>query len=79
MVPMHLGLIDEFFVPHNLISAQESPVPLSKFQMAPKLKVLMSSGSTDILFFSLKKVPARETPPVSPLEPLWRETPTYIS
>ena len=54
MVPMHLGLIDEPFVPHNLISAQESPVPLSKFQMATKLKILMSSRSTDILSFSLK-------------------------
>jgi hypothetical protein len=76
---MHLGLIDELFVTHNLISAQESPVPLSKFQMAPKLKIIMSSGSTDILLFSLNKVPAKETPPVSPVEPLWRETPTYIS
>jgi len=27
-VPMNLGLIDGPFVPHNLISAQESPVPL---------------------------------------------------
>ena len=34
MVPMHLGLIDGPFVPHNLISAQESPVPLPKFWMA---------------------------------------------
>jgi hypothetical protein len=42
---MHLGLIDEPFVPHNLISAQESPVLLPKFQMAPRLKILMSSGS----------------------------------
>jgi len=30
--------IDGPFVPHNLISAQESPVPLPKFQMAPSLK-----------------------------------------
>jgi len=37
-VPMHLGLIDGPFVTHNLISAQESPVPLPKFQMAPGLK-----------------------------------------
>ena len=44
-VPMHLGLIDGPYVPHNLISAQESPVPLPKFQMAPRLKILMSSGS----------------------------------
>jgi hypothetical protein len=45
MVPMHLGLIDGPFVPHNLISTQESHVPLPRFQMAPKLKILMSSGS----------------------------------
>jgi len=32
-------------VPHKLISAQESPVPLPKFQMASRFKVLMSSGS----------------------------------
>ena len=38
MVPMRLGLIDGPFVPHNLKSAQESPVPLPKFQMAPSLK-----------------------------------------
>jgi len=43
-MPMHLGLIDGTFVPHNLI-AQENPVPLPKFQMAPRLKILMSSGS----------------------------------
>jgi hypothetical protein len=43
-VPMHLGLVDMPFVPHNLISAQDNPVPLPKFQMAPRLKILMSSG-----------------------------------
>jgi len=37
---MHLGLVDGPFVPHNLISNQENPVPLLKFQMAPKLKTL---------------------------------------
>jgi len=42
---MHLGLIDGPFVPHNLISAKDSPVPLPKFQMAPRLKILMSSWS----------------------------------
>jgi len=42
---MHLGLIDGPFVPHNLISAQESPIPLLKFQMASRLKILMFSGS----------------------------------
>jgi hypothetical protein len=55
---MHLGLIDRPFVPHNLISSQDSPVPLPKFQMAPRLKILMSSGSkkgTQIYYPSLSK------------------------
>jgi hypothetical protein len=30
-VLMHLGLIDRSCVPHNLISAQESPAPSPKF------------------------------------------------
>jgi hypothetical protein len=38
-------VIDEPNVPHNLISTQESPVSLLRFQMAPRLKVLMASGS----------------------------------
>jgi len=42
---MHLGLIDGPFVHHNLMSTQESSVPLLKFQMAPRPKILMSSGS----------------------------------
>jgi len=42
---MHLGLIDGPFVPHNIISTQESPVPLLKFQMAARLKIIMASGS----------------------------------
>jgi hypothetical protein len=62
MVPMHLGLIYGIFVPHNLISAQESPVPLPKFQMAPGLKIVMSSGvqerNPDILIF-LSKSPGK--------------------
>jgi hypothetical protein len=37
-VPMRLGLIDLPFVPHNLISDEESPVPLPKFQIAPRAK-----------------------------------------
>jgi hypothetical protein len=45
MVPMHLDLVDGTFVPHTLISAQDSPVPLPKFQMTPGLTALMSSGS----------------------------------
>ena len=42
-VPMHLDLMA--LCAHNLISAQESPVPLPKFQMAIRLKILILSGS----------------------------------
>lgn len=44
-VQMHLGHINGPFVPQNQISAQGSPVSLLRFQMPPKLKLLMSSGS----------------------------------
>ena len=77
-VPMHLGLIDGPFVPHNLISAQESPVALPNFQMAPRLKMLLSTASkkgTQIYSPFLSKVPANESPPGSPMGPLWREMP----
>jgi len=77
---MHLGLTDGSFVPHNLISAQESPVPLLKFQMAPRLKIVMASWSkkgTRIYFSFLSKVPANEPPPDSPTGPLWRGRPVY--
>jgi len=73
MVLMHLGLIDRFFVHHNLISTQESPAPLLKFWMAPRLKILVASGSkkgTQICFSFLSKVPANEPPPGSPTRPL---------
>jgi len=62
MVLMHLGLIDGHFVPHNLISAQDSPVHLPNFQIAPRLKILMSSGSkkgTPIYFPFLSKSPGK--------------------
>jgi hypothetical protein len=74
---MHLGLIDGPFVPHNLISIQENPLTLLKFQMAHRLKILMSSGSkkwTQIYFFFLPKIPAYEPPPGSSAGPLWRDT-----
>ena len=60
---MHLGLIDGPFVPHNLISTQESPVPLLKFQMAIRLKILMASRSKKgtQIYFSLKS-PSKQTP-----------------
>jgi hypothetical protein len=75
---MHLGLIDGPSAPHNFISAQESPVPLPKFQMAPRLKTLMSSGNkkgTQIYYPFVPKVLASKSPPGSPLGPLWREMP----
>jgi hypothetical protein len=73
-VPMHLGPIDGPFVSHNLISALDSPVPLPKFQMAPRYKILMPSGSkkgTQIYYPFLSNVPASESPPGSPVVPLW--------
>jgi len=74
-------------VPHNLISAQESPVPLPKFQMAPRLKILMSSGSkkgTQIYYpFLSQKVPASDSLQVSQRGPYGERFPLtwhfYIS
>ena len=48
----------------NLISAQKSPVPLPKFQMTPRIKILMGSGSnrgTTIYFSFLSKIPSTRT------------------
>jgi hypothetical protein len=62
---MHLGLIDRPYVPHNLVSTQEGPVPLLQLQTAPSLKILMSSGSkkgTQIYFFFSLKNPGKQTP-----------------
>jgi len=76
MVPMHLGLTDGPFMPHNPMSIQQSPVPLLKFQMAPRIKILMSFGSmqgTQIYFSFLSKIPANESPPVSPTGSSWRK------
>ena len=73
-VPMHLDHIDGPFVPHNLISAQKSPVHLPKFQMAPRLKILMSSGpkkGTQIYYPFLSKVSASESQPGLPVGLLW--------
>jgi len=63
-VPIHLGLVDRPFVAHQL-SAQDSPVPLPKLQMAPRLKILMSSGSnngTQIHYPFLSKSPSKRIP-----------------
>jgi hypothetical protein len=45
MVPMYLGLKNRPFLLHNLIPDQRSPVPLLKFQMSLRLKLLMPFGS----------------------------------
>ena len=75
-VPTHLGLIDRPSVSHNLISAQDSPVPLPGFQVAPRLKILMSSGSkkgTQNPFLS--KSPGRRIPSRFPNgAPMGRDT-----
>ena len=59
---MHLCLIVGSFVPHNLISVQESPFPLPKFLMDPRFKNLMSFGSkkeTQIYFLFAQKSPGK--------------------
>jgi hypothetical protein len=68
-VPTHLGLTSGPFVPHNQISARESPVPLPKFHSALRLKILIFSGSkkgTQIHFPFLSKRPGKRNPPGSP-------------
>jgi hypothetical protein len=49
MIPLHLGLLLRPLLPYNLISVQQGPVPLPKFQMAPRFKTLMSSGSNKLI------------------------------
>jgi len=75
---MHLGLIDGPFVPHNLISTLESPVPLLKFQMVPRLKILMAFGSKKgtQIHFSFKS-PGKRTPSRFPNKAPWRDRPVY--
>jgi len=79
---MHLGHIDWPFVPHNLISAELSPVPLPKLQMAPRLKILMPFGSkkgTEIYFFFSLKSPSKQTPSSLPnMAPMERERYTHL-
>ena len=70
---MRLGLMDGPFVPHSLISTQESPVPLPKFQMAPRLKNLnglrIQERNPDILFLSQKsRQTALQVPQQGPYE-----------
>ena len=66
------------FVTHNLISPEDSSVPLPQFQMAPRLKTLMSFGSkrgTQIYYPFLPNVLASEFLSGSPTDPLWVEMP----
>jgi len=65
---MYLGLIDGPFVPHNLISAEESPVPFRKFQMAHLMSFVSKKG-IQIYNPFLSKVPASESPPGSSTGP----------
>jgi hypothetical protein len=41
---MHPGLKNGPFVPHNLIPGQGNPVPSLKFQVTPRLRLLITSG-----------------------------------
>jgi hypothetical protein len=64
------------FVPHNLISIQESPLP--EFQMSPRHKILMSSGSKRGIQvyhpFLYKKLRQANPFQVPPTWPPWRYT-----
>jgi hypothetical protein len=44
---MHIGFINGLFVPHNLETGHERPVPLLQFPMALRIKTRMSSGSKE--------------------------------
>jgi hypothetical protein len=73
---MHLGLKNGPFVPHKLISTQESPVQLLEFQMDPRQNLnglRVQETNPDILSF-LSKDPANEPPSRFPNRaPLERE------
>ena len=81
MVPMNLRFTNGPFVPHNLISTQESPVPLTKLQVALRIKILTSGPRKKprCTFSFLSKVTANEPPPSSPTGPLWREILVYMA
>jgi hypothetical protein len=78
MVPMHLGLIDGPFVFHDLMSAQESPVPLPKFQVDPRLKILMylvPRKEPRYIFLFSQKVLTSKSPLSFQMGPIYREIP----
>jgi hypothetical protein len=67
-------------VPHTLILAQEIPVPLPKFQIAPRLNILIPLGPRKEPRYTIlfpQTVLTSESPPGSPMGPLWREMPAY--
>jgi len=63
-VPMHLGLINGPFVPHNLLSAQWSPVPCWSSRKPQDLTFnvlwVQEKGTQICILFFLSKVPANE-------------------
>jgi hypothetical protein len=62
-VPMHLGRIVRPYVSHNLVYAQESPVPLPSFQMLRRLKMSSESKKgTQIYYPFLSKSPGKRIP-----------------
>ena len=60
----------------SLASKGGQPCTFTKVQMAPRLKILMFSGSKKGALFS-QKFPASESHPGSPTRLLWREIPSY--
>jgi hypothetical protein len=80
MVPMHLGHINGSFVPHNLISAQGSPVPCqsSWWPLIVTFNVLWIQVKEPKYVFSFSlKSPSKQTPSGFPNRPPWRELPIY--
>ena len=78
-VPMHLGLIDWPFVPHNLSSAQLctfTKVPDGPQTSNPNI-LWVEERNPDILFFSLEKSWQANPLAVSPTWPSLREMPAY--
>ena len=60
---MHLGLIEGTFVPHDLISTQDSPVHLLEFQTKNLSVLWVQERNPNMLYLFSQKVPANEPPP----------------
>ena len=56
--------LDKPLVPHTQMPSHGSPVPLLMFQIAPRLRLLTSSGSKEKgpKYYSLSKSPVKEPP-----------------